>query len=314
MTLCKHGSTLLRMKNDRKLSEKDVSLINKYKFYLQFEKGLSENSIAAYQRDLVKFADEKSGGDLTNVTSNDVIDYINFLYSHGASDKTVARKRSSLSNFYKFLYVEEMKPEPIFEKFPSPKVSASLPDVLSIEEVDSLINTVDRTDEYGTRDRAILEFLYSTGARISEMIGVRIGDLYLDEKIVRLFGKGRKERYVPISQTALNYCERYIENARPKLLQYKQNNILFLNRFGNKLSRMGCWKIIDKYAQQSGIKSHVSPHTLRHSFATHLLQGGANLRIVQELLGHSSISTTQIYTNIDRNYLKEVHSLYHPRA
>ena len=302
------------MRNDHELAEKDISLINKYKFYLQFEKGLSENSILAYERDIKQFAQEKSKQDLTKITSDDVIAFINFLYSHGASDKTVARKRSSLANFYKFLYIEQLISEPIFERFPSPKISASLPDVLSIEEVDALINAVERTDEYGTRDRAILEFLYSTGARISEMLDVRIGDLYLDEKIIRLFGKGRKERYVPISQTALTYCENYIENARPKLLKYKQNNILFLNRFGNKLSRMGCWKIIDKYAQQAGIKSHVSPHTLRHSFATHLLQGGANLRIVQTLLGHSSISTTQVYTNIDRNYLKEIHSLYHPRA
>ena len=302
------------MRNDHELSEKDISLINKYKFYLQFEKGLSENSILAYERDIKQFAEEKSKHDLTKITSDNVIVFMNFLYSHGASDKTVARKRSSLANFYKFLYIEQLISEPIFERFPSPKVSASLPDVLSIEEVDALINAVERTDEYGTRDRAILEFLYSTGARISEMLDVRIGDLYLDEMIVRLFGKGRKERYVPISQTALTYCENYIENARPKLLKYKQSNILFLNRFGNKLSRMGCWKIINKYAQQAGIKTHVSPHTLRHSFATHLLQGGANLRIVQTLLGHSSISTTQVYTNIDRNYLKEIHSLYHPRA
>ena len=302
------------MRNDHELSEKDISLINKYKFYLQFEKGLSENSIQAYERDIKQFAEEKSKQDLTKITSDNVIAFMNFLYSHGASDKTVARKRSSLANFYKFLYIEQLISEPIFERFPSPKVSASLPDVLSIEEVDALINAVERTDEYGTRDRAILEFLYSTGARISEMLDVRIGDLYLDEMIVRLFGKGRKERYVPISQTALTYCENYIENARPKLLKYKQSNILFLNRFGNKLSRMGCWKIINKYAQQAGIKIHVSPHTLRHSFATHLLQGGANLRIVQTLLGHSSISTTQVYTNIDRNYLKEIHSLYHPRA
>jgi len=302
------------MRNDHEFSQKDISLINKYKFYLQFEKGLSANSILAYERDIKQFAEEKSRYDLTKIISDDVIAFMNFLYKHGASDKTVARKRSSLANFYKFLYIEELISEPIFERFPSPKVSASLPDVLSIEEVDTLINAVERTDEYGTRDRAILEFLYSTGARISEMIDVRIGDLYLDEKIVRLFGKGRKERYVPISQIALTYCKNYIDNARQKLLKYKQSNILFLNRFGNKLSRMGCWKIVNKYANQAGIKSHVSPHTLRHSFATHLLQGGANLRIVQTLLGHSSISTTQIYTNIDRNYLKEVHSLYHPRA
>ena len=297
-----------------KLSEKDTSLINKFKFFLQFEKGLSENSISAYERDIVQFASFHPTTPLTDNTSDDVIAFINELYKEGMSDKTVARKRSSLVNFYKFLHMEELISDPIYERFPSPKVASSLPDVLSIDEVNALINAVSRNDEYGKRDRAILEFLYSTGARISEMIDVRIGDIFFGEQIVRLFGKGRKERYVPISKTATKLCEDYLNNGRAKLLQYHQNNIMFLNRFGNKLSRMGCWKIIDKYASEAGIKTHVSPHTLRHSFATHMLQGGANLRVVQTLLGHSSISTTQIYTNIDRNYLKEVHSLYHPRA
>ncbi|HEX37569.1 MAG TPA: site-specific tyrosine recombinase XerD [Candidatus Cloacimonetes bacterium] len=296
------------------LSEKDTSLINKFKFFLQFEKGLTANTISAYERDIAQFAASSSSVALTERTSDDVIAYINELYKEGMSDKTVSRKRSSLVNFYKFLHMEELISDPIYERFPSPKVASSLPDVLSIEEVNALINAVSRNDEYGKRDRAILEFLYSTGARISEMIDVRIGDIFFDEQIVRLFGKGRKERYVPISRTAIELCEDYLNNARAKLLQYRQNNVMFLNRFGNKISRMGCWKIIDKYAREAGIKTHVSPHTLRHSFATHLLQGGANLRIVQTLLGHSSISTTQIYTNIDRNYLKEVHSLYHPRA
>jgi len=183
-----------------------------------------------------------------------------------------------------------------------------------VEEVNKLINSVQTKDKYGIRNRAILEFLYSTGARISEMLNLRVGEIIFSEQLVRLTGKGKKERLVPITKVAANYCSIYIENARQHFLKGKNSNIIFLNRFGDKLSRMGCWKIFQKYVEKADISKEVSPHTLRHSFATHLLQGGANLRVVQTLLGHSSINTTQIYTNIDKNYLKEIHSLYHPRA
>ena len=298
----------------KKTSAENQSLINKFKFYIKVEKGLTENSISAYISDIVNFALFINDEDLKKVGSQQVIDFLNHLYENNAEDATVARKRSSLVNFYKFLFSEGIITQPIFEKFPAPKISLKLPDVLSIEEVNTLINSVKIKDKYGLRNRAMLEFLYSTGARISEMIELRIGDILWKEGLVRLFGKGRKERYVPISNIALEYCQKYLNEARNKLLKEKQSNYMFLNRFGNKISRMGCWKIFNKYVMLSQIKSKVSPHTLRHSFATHLLQGGANLRVVQALLGHSSIKTTQIYTNIDRKYLKEIHSLYHPRA
>jgi len=298
----------------KKTSAENQSLINKFKFYIKVEKGLTENSVSAYISDIVNFGLFINDEDLKKVGSQQVIDFLNHLYENNAEDATVARKRSSLVNFYKFLFSEGIITQPIFEKFPAPKISLKLPDVLSIEEVNTLINSVKIKDKYGLRDRAMLEFLYSTGARISEMIELRIGDILWKEGLVRLFGKGRKERYVPISNIALEYCQKYLNEARNKLLKEKQSNYMFLNRFGNKISRMGCWKIFNKYVMLSQIKSKVSPHTLRHSFATHLLQGGANLRVVQALLGHSSIKTTQIYTNIDRKYLKEIHSLYHPRA
>ena len=298
----------------KKISTKNRSLINKFKFYIKVEKGLTENSVSAYISDIVNFGLFINDSDLKKVNAQMVIEFLNYLYKNKAEDTTVARKRSSLVNFYKFLFSDGLINEPIYEKFPAPKISLKLPDVLSIEEVESLINSVKTNDKYGLRNRAILEFLYSTGARISEMIELRISDILWEESLVRLFGKGRKERYVPISNIALEYCQKYLNDARNAFLKEKQSNILFLNRFGTKISRMGCWKVFNKYVNLSQIKSKVSPHTLRHSFATHLLQGGANLRVVQTLLGHISISTTQIYTNIDRKYLKEIHSLYHPRA
>ncbi|MEA3475226.1 MAG: site-specific tyrosine recombinase XerD [Candidatus Cloacimonadota bacterium] len=304
----------MKINKRKKISTENQSLINKFKFYIKVEKGLTENSVSAYISDIVNFASFINDEDLKKVNAQKVIEFLNYLYKNKAEDTTVARKRSSLANFYKFLLGEELINEPIFEKFPAPKISLKLPDVLSIEEVNTLINSVKTNDKYGLRNRAMLEFLYSTGARISEMIHLRISDILWNGGLVRLFGKGRKERYVPISNIALEYCQKYLNEARNKLLKEKQSNIMFLNRFGNKLSRMGCWKIFEKYVMEAGIKAKVSPHTLRHSFATHLLEGGANLRVVQALLGHSSISTTQIYTNIDRKYLKEIHSLYHPRA
>ncbi|MBC8527062.1 MAG: tyrosine recombinase XerD [Candidatus Cloacimonetes bacterium] len=301
------------MKNLEKISKENWSLINRFKFYLKVEKGLAENSINAYVGDIVQFA-IFCDDDFRNVSPENVIEFLNTLYDNKSEDTTVARKRSSLKNFYKFLFTEKIIKEPIFEKFPSQKISLKLPNVLSIEEVNVLINSVKTEDKFGLRNRAMLEFLYSTGARISEMTNLRAGDFLWNEGLVRLFGKGRKERYVPISKVALKYCQTYLNEARAEFLKENQSNIMFLNRFGNKLSRMGCWKIFNKYVGLANIKAKVSPHTMRHSFATHLLQGGANLRVVQTLLGHTSISTTQIYTNIDRKYLKEIHSLYHPRA
>jgi integrase/recombinase XerD len=312
-----------RKETSQEISPEDRTIISRFKFFLRVEKGLSSNTINAYASDIEQFAlfiasrsyaGSNDGKNLLSVTPDDVQSFLNHLYSDGLADVSVARKRSSLVSFYKFLFDEELVSVPIFEKFPAPKITHKLPDVLSLEEVDSLINAVDTKDEYGLRDRAMLEFLYSTGARISEAINLHESDILWNEHIVRLFGKGNKERYVPISKVCINYCKEYIFYARPILLKGKHNTIMFLNRFGDKLSRMGCWKIVEKYAVKAGIRSKVSPHTLRHSFATHLLQGGADLRAVQSMLGHQSISTTQIYTNIDKNYVKRVYFHSHPRA
>ena len=296
------------------ISEMNQVLINKFKFYLKVEKGLTENTIISYITDLQRFAEFCGGLNLVDANTTVLENYLNLLYKRGLEDTTVARRSSSLRNFYKFLYSENIIKKPIFDKFPSPQISQKLPVVLSEEEVNKLLSSVKLKDKYGIRNRALLEFVYSTGARVSEIIDLRISDVDLGQNLVRLYGKGRKERYVPIAKIAAKYCQTYNETVRNDFLKGKKNNIMFLNRFGNKLSRMGVWKIFDKYAKISGIKKEISPHTLRHSFATHLLKGGANLRVVQILLGHSSINTTQIYTNIEKSYLQEVHKLYHPRA
>jgi integrase/recombinase XerD len=326
-----------RKKPSKEISIEDRSKISRFKFFLRVEKGLSSNTINAYTSDIEQFslflvsrfhpaslpsrpamsADRQTGMERKNLlsaTPEDVQSFLNYLYSEGLADLTAARKRSSLVSFYKFLFDEGLITVPIFEKFPAPKTVQKLPDVLSVSEVDALINAVDTKDKYGIRNRAILEFLYSTGARISELINLHTSDILWDEHIVRLFGKGNKERYVPISTVCTDYCKEYLDYARTGLLKDKHNTIMFLNRFGDKLSRMGCWKIVEKYAVKAGIRSKVSPHTLRHSFATHLLERGANLRAVQAMLGHQSISTTQIYTNLDRNYVKKIYFRSHPRA
>ncbi|MBS3740620.1 MAG: site-specific tyrosine recombinase XerD [Candidatus Cloacimonetes bacterium] len=301
-----------KMKNF--VSKENQVLINKFKFYLKVEKGLANNTLDSYLSDIERFAEFLGKNKLDEIDPSFLEEYINTLYKRGLEDSTVARRSSSLKNFYKFLHSEDIISIPIYEKFPSPQISQKLPVVLTEQEVDNLLQAVKLKDKYGIRDRALLEFVYSTGARVSEVISLRKSDIDFDQQIVRIFGKGRKERFVPIARIAAKYCKTYMENARLEFLKGKNSNIFFLNRFGDKLSRMGIWKIFAKYVKLADIEKHVSPHTLRHSFATHLLKGGANLRVVQTLLGHSSINTTQIYTNIDQSYLQEVHKLYHPRA
>ena len=196
-----------------------------------------------------------------------------------------------------------------------PKLSKNLPIVLSVEEMESILSSPDYSTKLGVRDKAVLELLYACGIRVSEIIGLKISDLFLKEDVIRVFGKGSKERIVPIGSSAIRWVEDYLLRSRPLLeKRLKSENILFLNNRGTKLSRMGLWKIIDRYTKEAGIKKEVHPHTFRHSFATHLLEGGADLRAVQEMLGHADISTTQIYTHIDRDFIKQVHKEFHPRG
>ena len=226
-----------------------------------------------------------------------------------------ARYFSSLKGFFSYLEKNKyIKKNPI-EKITAPKLSKKLPSVLNINEIDSILSQPDTNDKLGLRDKAILELFYACGSRVSELINLKISDLFLDDEVIRVFGKGSKERLIPIGSSAIKWINEYLGKSRSGLMKYsKSGNFVFLNSRGTKLSRMGIWKIIGRYVKEAGIKKEVHPHTFRHSFATHLLEGGADLRAVQEMLGHADISTTQIYTHIDRDYIKQVHKQFHPRG
>jgi len=289
------------------------ALLNNYKYHLQVERGLSQNSIDSYLGDLdalVSYHDKK----LENISNNDIIDYLVNLQEIGLQNSSIARKRSSIKMLFKFLEEEEIDILVEIEKIPTIKFTQKLPDVLSLNEMMKLLDSIPTDKPTDMRNKAILELLYASGLRISEAIKLSIHDIDWKEGIVQVTGKGNKQRIVPIAGKSLKFIRQYFDSARKELKKEKSTSYLFLNRFGNKLSRMGIWKVIDKLSISDGITKHVSPHTFRHSFATHLLEAGANLRVVQMLLGHVSINTTQIYTNIDRNFIIKEHKLYHPRG
>jgi integrase/recombinase XerD len=233
----------------------------------------------------------------------------------GLSSRSSARYYSSLKGFFGYLIASSYIEANPMEKISAPKVSKGLPNVLNINEIEAILAQPDTSKKLGLRDKALLETFYACGLRVSELINLKISDLFLSEEMIRVFGKGSKERFVPIGSSAINWITEYLKNSRPLLeKKAKSQHVLFLNSRGTKLSRMGVWKIVDSNANLAGIKKEVHPHTFRHSFATHLLEGGADLRAVQEMLGHVDISTTQIYTHIDRDYIKQVHKDYHPRG
>ena len=292
--------------------------------YLRFEKSLSENTVQNYLFDLksfYNFVEEKHNTtDIKNISDKIVETYIyhlrNIKNKKGDyySTKSINRYISSLKTFFKYLHNEkyiETNPADIID---TPKTSRKLPEVLTIQEIDSMFCKANTTDKFECRDRAIMETMYASGLRVSELINLKLTDIYSNEGILRIFGKGSKERIVPIGSSALKYIDIYLKNSRPYFKKNFSEDYVFLNFRGKNLSRMAIWNIIDKYSKLAGIKKETHPHILRHSFATHLLEGGADIRIIQEMLGHSDISTTQIYTHIDREYLIEVHKTYHPRG
>jgi len=288
-------------------------LIDEFINFITYEKNLSENTVQAYSSDLRKFS-EKINKEAESITLEDVYRFIAGLKSQGVKNKTIARNIVSLRNFFLFLKREEHLKTNIMENFEVPRVEKYLPSYLTEDEVNELINAVDISKPLGFRDRTMLELLYATGLRVSELVNIKVNDINLDEGYVVCMGKGRKERIVPFGEEAKKYLIEYLEVARPLLMKEKKHWILFVNRFGNGISRVGFFKNLKKIARNAGIKKNISPHTLRHSFATHLLNHSADLRIVQELLGHSNISTTQIYTNVSRKKMKNTYDKYHPRA
>ncbi len=292
--------------------------LKEYLTVLRFEKNLSDNTIQSYEFDLRKLVDflKKNGiYDLNDVTAETIIEYFNEQKEKGIDVATVARYMSSIKSFWNYLEVSNYVTNNPTEKLYSVKKSRKLPSVLSFEEIEKIMQTVKTDSILGIRDRAILELFYSSGLRVSELINLKISDLFFDEEVIRVIGKGSKERIVPIGQSAIFWVNEYLRSSRPALeKKSKSQNIVFLNRQGTKLSRMSIWKIFRFYTQEAGITKEIHPHTFRHSFATHLIERGADLRAVQEMLGHSDISTTQIYTHIDRDYIKQVHRDHHPRG
>lgn len=292
--------------------------VQEYLAYLKLEKNLSEQSVASYYSDLKKFLifiEEEKYYDLNTITAKLISKYFEIMRDLGLSSSTSARYLSSVKGFFKYLNSQDY-----IEKDPAEILSAriterKLPTVLSFAEIDKLLQTPNVEEKLGLRDKAILELFYSCGLRVSELINLKISDLYFNDEVIRVLGKGSKQRIVPIGSSAVYWVTEYLQKVRFSLeKKMKSENIIFLNVRGTKLSRMGIWKIVNKYAQEAEISREFHPHTFRHSFATHLLEGGADLRAVQEMLGHADISTTQIYTHIDRDFIKQMHRDFHPRG
>jgi len=291
--------------------------ISSFMTHVKVEKGLSSNTVEAYQRDLLKFADfaKKRKLSLEAIRRDDLVDFLTGLYRQKLESKTVARHLVTLRNFFRFAQMQEVIPEDPSLHLESPKIRRSLPGYLRLEEVERLLLQPDAKTPLGQRDKAMLEVLYSTGLRVSELIGLRVSDLDTSVGCVRCIGKGDKERIVPVGKKALSMVEKYLRDARPKLLgKVTGTAALFLNRRGRQLTRVGVWKILSQYGRRAGLRVALTPHMLRHSFATHLLERGADLRSVQLMLGHSDISTTQIYTHVVEERLKQIYKAHHPRA
>lgn len=287
--------------------------------YLRLEKSLSENSINAYINDIKKliryFEQNNMNFKPDEVTYNHLKNFVAWVNEHSLSASSQARMISGIKSFFKFLLLEDIISSDPTSLLEAPKVGRRLPDVLTTEEIDMLINAIDNNKPEGQRNKAILETLYSCGLRVSELVNLKLEDLSFDAGFIRIKGKGDKERLVPVSKKAVKEISDYLENYRSKMQVMKDSqNIVFLNRRGGKLSRVMVFTIIKNLARKTGLDKNISPHTFRHSFATHLIEGGANLRAVQEMLGHETIITTEIYTHLDREYLRDNILHYHPRS
>ncbi len=292
--------------------------VDEYLTILKFEKNLSDNTVNSYANDIKKFlryAEDHKITDLNDISSKFIAEYFNIQRKLGIDSTTSARYLSSIKGFFKFLFKNQYVEKNPTEKLSSARKSKKLPTVLSFNEVEKILDAPSTDDKLGLRNKALLELFYSCGLRVSELINTKISDLFFSEEVIRVFGKGSKERVVPIGSSAIKWITEYLKKSRPLLeKKIRSQNFVFLNSRGGKLSRMGVWKIVDRYAKEAGIDRDVHPHIFRHSFATHLLEGGADLRAVQEMLGHSDISTTQVYTHVDRDYIKQVHRDHHPRG
>ncbi|ETY74247.1 tyrosine recombinase XerD [Lactiplantibacillus fabifermentans T30PCM01] len=301
-----------------KINQKMQDQLADYLHFLRVERGLVTNSIKSYQQDLTEFCQyltTQKIADLQTVDRYVILNYLQFLDEGGKSRNTIIHAVSSLRKFFQYLaQMHQVDSDPML-KIDTPKRAQHLPQVLSAKEVENLLAVPKVDTPLGLRDRALLEVMYATGLRVSETINLKLDDLHLDLGLIQTIGKGDKERIIPIGDVAIDFLERYLKTARPKLASPKRRNpYIFLNNHGGQLTRQGVWKNLKAQVKAAGIEKNVTPHTLRHSFATHILENGADLRVVQELMGHADISTTQIYTHITKKRLAEVYNKYHPRA
>jgi integrase/recombinase XerD len=283
---------------------------------LRVEKGLSENTLQAYRRDIQKFAAFAAARRVgtKDVSRSDVVEFLASLYRKGLDSRSVARHLVTIRNFFRFALTEGYIDDDPAASVESPRFRQSLPEFLSLAEVDRLLQQPDTETMLGLRDRALIELMYSAGLRVSELCGLRVEDIQIESGCLRCVGKGDKERMVPVGRQALAVVQKYLRTARPKLLREGSSPYLFLNQRGHKLDRITFWKLLGAYGRKAALRKALTPHMLRHSFATHLLDRGADLRSVQIMLGHSDISTTQIYTHVVEERLKQVYKAHHPRA
>lgn len=290
-----------------------------YIIYLKIERGLSANTVTSYKRDIEKyltFLTEKKITQLDEVSRFEILDFLQTLRQAGAADNSIIRMVSSLRKFHQYLKRESIVADDPMQLIDTPKKASTLPKAISPQAIEQLLEAPDTTTPLGVRDRTILELMYATGLRISELVNLKLSDMHLTMGFIQTMGKGEKERIIPLGEIASQWLDHYLDGARVYLQDQsaETSEYVFLNSRGKGLSRQGVWKKVKQLALEAGIDQNVTPHTLRHSFATHLLENGADLRMVQELLGHADISTTQIYTHITKTRLKQVYSDYHPRA
>ncbi|HEY8085646.1 MAG TPA: site-specific tyrosine recombinase XerD [Methylophilaceae bacterium] len=297
------------------MKEAHHGLLDEFVDRLWLEEGLARNTLESYRNDLSQFTDwlEKRGSELIAVTRSDLEGYLAYKNPH-SKPRSIGRLIASLRRFYRYLLRENLVSEDPTLQLDSPKLPRSLPKSLTEEEVEALLNQPDQDQMLGLRDRAMLEMLYATGLRVSELVNIKVAEVSLSEGVVRATGKGSKTRLVPLGEESLDWITRYLKEARPQILNGQVSDSMFVTQRGGAMTRQAFWYLIKRHAKLAGIQKHLSPHVLRHAFATHLLNHGADLRVVQMLLGHADISTTQIYTHVARERLKSLHAMHHPRG
>lgn len=286
-------------------------------YYISVEKGLAPNTLESYQRDIKQFLDFLTRRGISapaEVKREMIVEYLSEFKDKGLANSTLSRNIASLRSFFYFLIQENSLEENLAQQLESPRIEKKLPRILTSKEVDRLLSQPSADKQNGVRDKAMLELLYASGIRVSELVSLNLNDFNPEAGFLRCSGKGMKERIVPVGNLAINNVQYYLQHCRPRLIKNRDEKSLFVNHHGQRLTRQGFWKILKKYAHEARISGHITPHTLRHSFATHLLENGADLRSVQEMLGHSDISTTQIYTQVTRRRIREVYDKTHPRA